>query len=105
MSTNNPWQLYSTVHGWQSAAEMLSMELDVVLLRLDNMVATGTPISLAANAMFNVMAEMMSKPEFSRFGADDSEPRSYLAHRLTKHMRETHKARLYVDRWGGVGVG
>lgn len=102
MTIANPWQLYSTVSGWETAAGMLSMELDVVLMRVDKMVASGTPVSLAANAMFNVMADMMGQPDFQRFGADDSEPRSYLASRIQKHIREVHKVRYYVDRFGGV---
>ncbi len=102
MNENNPWQLYSTISGWESAAALLETGLHVALDELDRMVASGTPVSLAANAIFNSMVKLMEMPDARKYGADDSEPRSYLASRIQKHIRTNHKVKYYVDRWGGV---
>lgn len=99
---NNHWQLYSTMHGWQDAAARLDAALAASLTKLDRMIATGTPASLAINALFNEMTVHMDHPDNAQFGACDSEPRDYLAQRLQRHLRLVHHKQYWVDRWGGV---
>jgi len=102
MSTNNPWQLYTSVPGWQGASGQLEDHMRDALVALDRMVASGTPVSLAINAQFTVMSRHMDGEGLSQYGASDSEGRDELARRLQAHARALYGVRYYVDRWGGV---
>jgi hypothetical protein len=100
MIKDNPWELYSSVRGWELTSKVLTLKLDVALIKLDKMVATGTPVGLATNAIFNEMLAVMDRIE--KYGANDSEPRSYLAQCLQHHIRKTHHVSYYVDRFGDI---
>jgi hypothetical protein len=102
MSEHNPWELYSSTPGWEMASQTLTIALGTVLTRLDRLVATGTPIPLAANAVFNDMVKIMSGTRMEKYGATDSEPRAYLASQIQKHIRVTHHVKYFVDRFGDV---
>lgn len=106
MPTDNPWQLYSTTPGWEGCAAALTDALTTQLAALDRMVAPDqpvpVPVSLAAHASFNAVLKVMERKDYQRFGATDSEPRSYLAWAITRHIRNKHASRLYVDRFGDV---
>lgn len=103
MSNNNPWQLYQFIPNWEEATQVLNTKLDLVLAKLDRLVASGTPIALAAHTVFIDMDHLvLSRTDLRKYGSDDSEPRSYLASRIQRHIREKHHVNYYVDRFGDV---
>ena len=94
---SNHWDLYSSVDGWETASLVLDGALAGALAEIDK-----TPHDLrdAAQKAFGAMEFVMGA--LANFGAMDTEPRWYLADRITKHLRTVHHADIRVNGYGDV---
>ena len=77
---DNPWKLYSTLRGFNMANDILNDVWEF---------AQKLPWKDAESLMLKVMHNLR------KFGANDTEPRSILVHRLRKRFGEND----YVDKW------
>ena len=77
---DNPWELYSSMKGFPMANALMNDVWEF---------AQKLPWKDAETLMLKTMNNLR------RFGANDTEPRSILAHRLRKRFGEND----YVDKW------
>lgn len=97
----NPWQLYQSIEGWQGASSRLDEEFAITVALLDDNVAKGMALREAVQLAWCRMELIMDG--LRDYGADDSEGREELAHRLGRHLRECRGlASARLDRWGGI---
>jgi hypothetical protein len=95
MSRANPWQLYETVPGWSAVSNRLELRLRVRLDRLDKAIKDDLDVRQHAVIAWNSMVGVLS--DYSRFGADDTEPRAHLAYRIRKHLRDKGYKHIELD--------
>ena len=96
--TNNPWELYSSMPGWEAVSDRLDSATNAALVEMDRNIAGGATIPVAAVVAFKAVSSIMAVN--SEFGALDSEPRGHLGGLIGKHIRLRYGVTFLVDRFG-----
>ncbi len=80
----NPWELYTSVHGWQDVSDEIAAAVNRAKKAID---ATQdvNPVDLAYKVWLRVVSPVLNR--YPEYGASDTEPRS-LTHEALERYAE-----------------
>ena len=98
----NPWQLYSSMDGWEVASKRIEDAFFAAMVTLDAAVASGTSVKVAAETAWKAVQHVML--DLKSYGSFDTEPRNHLADRIEAHLKSKYVDDVHVDSLGYVNI-